>query len=73
MNTQENTRTYKSGELMKRFLPYYKKYWKIVVIDLLCAGLTTICELVGQWCENSVTSKRSLVMRPIICPTLVLL
>jgi ATP-binding cassette subfamily B protein len=31
---------------MKRFLPYYKKYWKIVVIDLLCAGLTTICELV---------------------------
>ncbi len=46
MNTQENTRTYKSGELMKRFLPYYKKYWKIVVIDLLCAGLTTICELV---------------------------
>lgn len=46
MNTQENTRNYKSGELMKRFLPYYKKYWKIVVIDLLCAGLTTICELV---------------------------
>lgn len=46
MNTQENTRTYKSGELMKRFLPYYKKYWKVVLIDLLCAGLTTICELV---------------------------
>ena len=43
---QENTKTYKSGELMKRFLPYYKKYWKIVVIDLFCAGLTTICELV---------------------------
>ena len=31
---------------MKRFLPYYRKYWKIVVIDLLCAGLTTICEMV---------------------------
>lgn len=46
MNTQESTRTYKSGELMKRFLPYYKKYWKVVVIDLLCAGLTTVCELV---------------------------
>lgn len=46
MNTQENKRTYQSGELLKRFLPYYKKYWKIVVIDLLCAGLTTICELV---------------------------
>ena len=24
----------------------------------------------GQWCENSVTSKRSFVIRPIICPTL---
>lgn len=43
---ETNTRTYKSGELLKRFLPYYQKYWKIVVIDLLCAGLTTVCELV---------------------------
>lgn len=46
METQDNVKSYKSGELLKRFLPYYKKYWKIVVIDLLCAGLTTICELV---------------------------
>ncbi len=43
---ETNTRTYKAGELIKRFLPYYKRYWKIVVIDLFCAGLTTICELV---------------------------
>ncbi len=43
---QENTKTYKSGELMKRFLPYYRKYRKVVVTDLFCAGLTTICELV---------------------------
>ncbi len=41
-----DTKSYKSGELLKRFLPYYKKYWKIVLIDLMCAGLTTICELV---------------------------
>lgn len=46
MSTQENIRSYKSGELLKRFLPYYKKYWKVVVIDLLCAALTTVCELV---------------------------
>lgn len=46
MSTQENTKTYKSGELLKRFLPYYEKYWKIVVIDLCCAVLTTVCELV---------------------------
>ena len=43
---EARTRNYKDRELMKRFLPYYKKYWKIVVLDLLCAGLTTICELV---------------------------
>ena len=46
METHNNVKSYKSGELIRRFLPYYKKYWKIVVIDLLCAGLTTICELV---------------------------
>lgn len=46
MNAQENTKTYKSGELLKRFLPYYKKYLHIVVIDLFCAALTTVCELV---------------------------
>lgn len=46
METQNNVKSYRSGELLRRFLPYYKKYWKIVVIDLLCAGLTTICELV---------------------------
>lgn len=43
---ETNTKTYRSGELLRRFLPYYQKYWKIVVIDLLCAGLTTVCELV---------------------------
>ncbi len=46
MNTQENTRIYQSGELFRRFLPYYKKYLHIVVIDLFCAALTTVCELV---------------------------
>ena len=46
MNTQTNARTYRAGELLHRFLPYYKRYLHIVIIDLLCAGLTTICELV---------------------------
>ena len=47
MSRQEEAGSkYRAGELLKRFLPYYRKYWKIVVIDLLCAGLTTICEMV---------------------------
>lgn len=32
--------------MLKRFLPYYKKYIWILVFDLFCASLTTICELV---------------------------
>lgn len=43
---QEDVSRYSAAELLKRFLPYYRKYWKIVVIDLFCAGLTTICEMV---------------------------
>ncbi len=31
---------------MRRFLPYYKKYMPWVILDLLCAGLTTVCEIV---------------------------
>ena len=37
---------YSMGELMKRFLPYYGKYKHILILDLICAGLTSICELV---------------------------
>ncbi len=37
---------YTAKELFVRFVPYYKKYWRICVFDLFCAALTTICELV---------------------------
>ena len=36
----------KSGNLIRRFLPYYKKYKWILVLDLLCAMLTTASEIV---------------------------
>ncbi len=31
---------------MKRFIPYFKKYRKTLIMDLFCAALTTVCELV---------------------------
>lgn len=31
--------------LIKRFLPYYKKYKWILFLDLFCASLTTVCEI----------------------------
>lgn len=36
----------KTAYMIKRFLPYFKKYRSILVLDLLCAGLTTVCEIV---------------------------
>lgn len=36
----------KTGVLLRRFIPYYKKYAGIMVMDLFCAALTTVCELV---------------------------
>ncbi|MGN1059996.1 MAG: ABC transporter ATP-binding protein, partial [Clostridia bacterium] len=32
--------------LLRRFIPYFKKYKWILVFDLFCASLTTVCELV---------------------------
>lgn len=37
---------YTSKELFARFLPYFKPYWRTLVFDLVCAGMTTLCELV---------------------------
>lgn len=37
---------YTVGELLRRFMPYLMKYKWIMVLDLFCASLTTICDLV---------------------------
>lgn len=37
---------YTSKELLRRFAPYFKKYKKTLFMDLFCAALTTVCELV---------------------------
>ncbi len=36
----------KTSTLLKRFVPYYRKYRGVMVMDLFCAALTTVCELV---------------------------
>ncbi len=41
--------------LLKRFLPYYKKYKWILVFDLFCAALTTLCELVLPMIVREIT------------------
>lgn len=36
----------KTGILLKRFIPYYRKYVGVMCMDLFCAALTTVCEMV---------------------------
>ncbi len=36
----------KTGVLLKRFIPYYRKYVGVMAMDLFCAALTTVCEMV---------------------------
>ena len=42
---KEDTR-YSVPVLLRRFVPYYRPYVGTLLKDLLCAGLTTICELI---------------------------
>lgn len=41
---EESLNKRKKG-LVRRFLPYFKKYVWVMVFDLFCAALTTVCEL----------------------------
>ena len=46
--------------LLKRFYPYFKPYWYILVFDLFCASLTSVCDLVlpliVRFITNTVTT-----------------
>ena len=39
-------RTYGSGQLIRRFYPYLRKYRKLLYLDLFFASLTTLCDIV---------------------------
>lgn len=45
----------KTSGKIKRFLPYYKKYIGVLILDLLCAALTTVCELVLPMIVRQIT------------------
>ena len=52
-----NDKKYKTGELIKRFLPFYKKYVPTLIFDLFCASLTTICEIILPLIMKDITNK----------------
>ena len=45
----------KNKHLLKRFLPYYAKYKNIMFLDLICASVTTICELLLPMIAKHIT------------------
>lgn len=49
-------REYPTKELIKRFLPYYGKHKKVMITDLFCASLTTLCELVLPMILKQITN-----------------
>ncbi len=51
------TGQYSSKELIGRFLPYFKKYKGTLVLDLFCAALTTVCELVLPMIMRYITNE----------------
>ena len=50
-------RQYITKELLRGFQPYFKPYWKSLVLDLFCAGLTTLCELVLPMIMRYITNQ----------------
>lgn len=49
-------REYKAGDLIGRFIPYFKPYRKTLATDLFCASLTTLCELVLPMIIRNITN-----------------
>ncbi len=47
----------KTKGLFKRFLPYYKKYTRVMVFDLFCALFTTFCELILPLIARYITDR----------------
>lgn len=47
----------KKSSLLIRFLPYYRRYRGIMTRDLLCASLTTVCELLLPLIVKEITSR----------------
>lgn len=60
-----------NGSLLRRFLPYYKRHLPVMVFDLVCAALTTLCELVLPMIVREITGRATEDIAS-LTPTLIL-
>lgn len=51
------TENKKKKGLLRSFLPYYRRHMPVMISDLLCAGLTTVCELVLPMIVREITGR----------------
>ncbi len=54
----ENTQRQMSvRKLFSRFLPYFGNYRKALILDLFCAALTTVCEIIFPLIIREITNR----------------
>lgn len=54
---EQNLPSQQKTSLLRRFLPYLLRYKGVLVFDLVCAGLTTLCELVLPLMLRAITNR----------------
>ena len=62
-----------AGELLKRFAPYFIKYKGMLLFDLFCAALTTVCEIVFPLIVRAVTNRAMISPEEITVPWVLML
>ncbi len=62
-----------AGELLKRFAPYFIKYKGMLLFDLFCAALTTVCEIVFPLIVRAVTNRAMTSPEKITVPWVLML
>ena len=60
-------------ELLKRFAPYFIKYKGMLLFDLFCAALTTVCEIVFPLIVRAVTNRAMASPEEITVPWVLML
>ena len=53
--TFTNQHSMKTSVLLKRFVPYFRPYVRMLAFDLVCAALTTLCDLVLPLIVRNIT------------------
>lgn len=65
---QTEARTLSTGTLLRRFMPYFRRHGRTLVFDLLCALLTTVCELVLPMIVSEITDRAVVDYRTLTVP-----